>query len=129
MQMSMVAAVLSGFLLALAAPGVVRLARGASGWLLALLPAALTVYFVRYLGPVAAGRAVAVSYPWAPDLGVSLSFYLDGLSLLFALLICGIGALVVGLRRPLPARASSPGPLLCLPAGVYGLHAGAGPGR
>jgi len=95
MQMSMVAAVLSGFLLALAAPGVVRLARGASGWLLALLPAALTAYFVRYLGPVAAGRAVAVSYPWAPDLGVSLSFYLDGLSLLFALLICGIGALVV----------------------------------
>jgi NADH:ubiquinone oxidoreductase subunit 5 (subunit L)/multisubunit Na+/H+ antiporter MnhA subunit len=92
MQMSMVAAVLSGFLLALAAPGVVRLARGASGWLLALLPAALTAYFVRYLGPVAAGRAVAVSYPWAPDLGVSLSFYLDGLSLLFALLICGIGA-------------------------------------
>ena len=33
--------------------------------------------------------------PWIPGLGVSLSFYLDGLSLTFALLICGIGTLIV----------------------------------
>ncbi|MFN3763728.1 MAG: proton-conducting transporter membrane subunit, partial [Anaerolineae bacterium] len=91
----MIAAVFSGFLLALLAPTVVRLARGQAGWLLALLPAGLTLSFARRLGPVAAGRTVAVSVPWVPDLGISLSFYLDGLSLLFALLICGIGTLVV----------------------------------
>ncbi len=33
--------------------------------------------------------------PWVPDLGLSLAFRLDGLSLLFALLITGIGSLVV----------------------------------
>ena len=33
--------------------------------------------------------------PWAPSLGLSLSFNLDGLGLLFATLITGIGALVV----------------------------------
>ena len=90
----MIAAVLFGFALAIAAPGIVRLARGASGWLLAFLPAGLALYFARFLGSIAAGRTVVVSYPWVPDLGISLSFYLDGLSLLFALLICGIGALV-----------------------------------
>ncbi len=31
---------------------------------------------------------------WIPSLGISLSFYLDGLSLLFALIITGIGALI-----------------------------------
>lgn len=92
--MDLIPIVLSGFALASLAPIVVRLARGKAGWLLALLPAGLTLYFARLLGPVAAGRTFAVSYPWVPALGVSLSFYLDGLSLLFSLLICGIGALV-----------------------------------
>ena len=41
------------------------------------------------------GEAIGLCYPWVPSLGVTLSFYLDGLSLLFALLICGIGALVL----------------------------------
>ncbi|MBO9362164.1 MAG: putative monovalent cation/H+ antiporter subunit A [Thermoflexus sp.] len=90
----MIAAVLSGFALAIAAPGIVRLSPGASGWLLALLPAGLTLYFARFLGPIAAGQTIAISYPWVADLGVSLSFRLDGLSLLFALLVCGIGALI-----------------------------------
>ncbi len=93
--MGLLITVFSGFLLAFLAPTVVRLARGRAGWILALLPAGLTVYFARLLGPVAAGGTVAVSVPWVPALEVSLSFYLDGLSLLFALLICSIGALVV----------------------------------
>ncbi len=40
------------------------------------------------------GRRV-VDYAWAPSLGLSLSFNLDGLGLLFALLITAMGALVV----------------------------------
>ncbi|MFC0174345.1 hydrogen gas-evolving membrane-bound hydrogenase subunit E [Vibrio comitans] len=34
------------------------------------------------------------SVPWVPSLGVNLSFYLDGLSFLFVLLICGVGVLI-----------------------------------
>ncbi len=32
--------------------------------------------------------------PWVPELGLSLSFYLDGLSLLFGLVVTGIGAVI-----------------------------------
>ena len=39
------------------------------------------------------GRVVEL--PWAPSLGLSLPFNLDGLGLLFATLITGIGALIV----------------------------------
>ena len=38
--------------------------------------------------------AILESWPWVPQWGIALSFRLDGLSLLFALLITGIGALV-----------------------------------
>jgi multicomponent Na+:H+ antiporter subunit A len=88
-------AILSGFALALVAPWLHRAARGATGWLTAMLPLGLALYFAGFIGRVAAGEAVVVFYPWAPALGVNLSFYLDGLSLLFALLIAGIGALIL----------------------------------
>lgn len=64
------------------------------GWLIALLPLALTIYFIGLIGRVAAGEIITASYAWVPSFGVDLSFYIDGLSLVFALLISGIGALV-----------------------------------
>jgi multicomponent Na+:H+ antiporter subunit A len=93
--MGMTAAVLSGFVLALAAPGLYRLTGRAAGWVLALLPLVLTAYFASFLGPVAAGEAFHAGHDWVPSLGVRLSFTLDGLALLFALLISGVGALVL----------------------------------
>src|SRR6056297_942243 len=44
---------------------------------------------------VADGGSLRVALPWAPDFGVDLSFHIDGLSLTFALLITGIGTLVM----------------------------------
>jgi multicomponent Na+:H+ antiporter subunit A len=35
-----------------------------------------------------------LAWDWVPTLGIALSFLIDGLSLTFALLISGIGALV-----------------------------------
>jgi multicomponent Na+:H+ antiporter subunit A len=90
----MIVAVLSGFGVALVAPWISRLGRGFAGWLLALLPLALTLYFATFIERVAAGERVIMAYPWAPGLNVNLSFALDGLSLLFALLITGIGTLI-----------------------------------
>jgi multicomponent Na+:H+ antiporter subunit A len=90
----MLAAVLSGYGVSLAAPWLQRAGRNATGWLLALLPFGLFVYFASLLGVVIAGNVVTVSYPWIPSLGVNLSFRVDGLSLLFSLLITGIGTLV-----------------------------------
>ncbi len=93
--MSIVLACLSGFALAVASPWLYRLARGATGWLLALFPAGLFLYFSSFLGTCIAGNAVYTAYPWIPTLGIDLAFFIDGLSLLFALIITGIGALVI----------------------------------
>jgi multicomponent Na+:H+ antiporter subunit A len=88
-------AVACGFAASLAAPWVHRFTKGLTGWLLTLLPAGLFAYFASHLDTVAAGAPLTIARPWAPSLGVNLAFALDGLSLLFALLITGIGALVI----------------------------------
>jgi multicomponent Na+:H+ antiporter subunit A len=73
-----------------------RAPRPLTGWLLALLPLGYAVVFVSLAGPVLAGQSLREVYPWATGLGVDLSFTLDGLSLLFTLIISGIGVLIVG---------------------------------
>ncbi len=65
--------------------------------LLALVPAGL---FALFAGLAANAGATgpggyAESVPWVPSLGIHLAFRLDGLSLLFALLVSGIGALII----------------------------------
>ena len=42
-----------------------------------------------------AGESPRASWPWVPDLGLDLALRLDGLALLFALLILAIGLLVI----------------------------------
>lgn len=91
----MLAAPLAPFILAVFAPVLRRLAGDYVGWVLAVLPAGLTIYFATFLGPVAAGETFIFSTEWIPALGIALSFYLDGLSLLFALLISFIGTFIV----------------------------------
>lgn len=95
MSFGLLAAVLSAFVLALVAPGLTRVARGATGRLLALLPAVLVVYFASNGQVIESDGVLRESYPWVPALGVNLSFRLDGLSMLFVLLISGIGALIL----------------------------------
>ena len=63
--------------------------------LLAAGPASLAIVFARMLFGSNAGDRRIVEVPWAPSLNLSLSFNLDGLGLLFATLIAGMGALVV----------------------------------
>jgi multicomponent Na+:H+ antiporter subunit A len=93
--MDMLAVIFAGFAAAVAAPWVHRSAGRAAGWLLALVPAAMSLYFAEHLPAVSAGETISVGYDWAPSLGLRLSLSLDGLSLMFALLICPIGALVL----------------------------------
>jgi multicomponent Na+:H+ antiporter subunit A len=57
--------------------------------------AILFAHFARFLGPSASTHAVEESWPWVAGMGIRLAFRLDGLSLLFALLVTGIGALVL----------------------------------
>lgn len=91
----MLYAILSIFLGAALAPFVVRGTRAASGWILGLLPLGVFAFFARQLPAVAHGETVRQSIQWMPSFQTPLSFYLDGLSLLFALLVTGIGTLIV----------------------------------
>lgn len=89
----MLIAVLSGFGFSLAAPWIARIGR-LRGWIFALLPLLLTLYFLSVTPPITAGEAISVSYPWVPSLDIELSFHLDGLSWLFTLLVSGIGTFI-----------------------------------
>ncbi|MDP4535165.1 putative monovalent cation/H+ antiporter subunit A [Alkalimonas collagenimarina] len=91
----MLIAVLSCFILACFAPWLHRLGGRQSGWLLSVLPAALFVYFASLLPEVSQGGQLQFAYPWFPGLQIQLSFLVDGLSLLFALLITGIGFFIL----------------------------------
>jgi len=91
----MLLAVLSIFLGAALAPFVVRWTGQAAGWILGLLPLGVFAFFVQHLPEVAHGHPIRESMVWLPSFNVPLSFYLDGLSLLFALLVTGIGTLIV----------------------------------
>ena len=91
----MLIAVLSGFVLALIAPWLNRIARGATGWIIAILPLGLVIYFTTLIGPVVNGEVITESFTWVSTLDINLSFYVDGLSLLFAFIISGVGTLIV----------------------------------
>jgi multicomponent Na+:H+ antiporter subunit A len=83
------------FLGAAAAPLLTRVLGANAAWVLALVPAFIFVHFAGFLDVVAAGEAAGGGYTWIESLNVDFSWYLDGLSLTFALLISGIGALIV----------------------------------
>jgi multicomponent Na+:H+ antiporter subunit A len=121
----MVVAVMSGFVASLAAPWLHRLARGITGWIIALLPLSIFLYFASFAGAIGAGATFSFSHAWVPSLGVSLSFYLDGLSLLFVLLISGIGTLILiyagGYLAGHPQLGSFYGYLLMFMASMLGV--------
>lgn len=90
----MLTAVVAGIGLALLAPWIDRRSGRAAGWLCAAVPVGLFAYFAAAAPDVARGNPAITQSSWVPSLGIVLSFHLDGLSLLFALLISGIGALI-----------------------------------
>jgi multicomponent K+:H+ antiporter subunit A len=72
-----------------------RLASERMGWILALFPAAaFTTILLAYAGKPA-GTPLTFSTAWIPSMGINFSLYLDGLAALFALIITGIGTLIV----------------------------------
>ena len=68
----------------------------AGAWRLvpALAAALASIWFAGFIAPVARGEIPELVLQWVPALGIEFAFRLDGLALAFALLICGIGALV-----------------------------------
>lgn len=77
----------------LAAPGLHRVLKGATGPVLACFPLAGFVWLAA--GAAGSPGPSTFSIPWAPGLGISLGFFVDGLSTLFLLIITAVGTFVV----------------------------------
>ncbi|MCX7607687.1 MAG: putative monovalent cation/H+ antiporter subunit A [Anaerolineales bacterium] len=83
------------FLFAALAPWLHRRAERSAAPILALLPLATFAQLLAALPAVRSGETAQVRFDWAPALGLSLTFTLDGLGLVMGLLIAGVGTLVV----------------------------------
>lgn len=83
------------FLLAAAAPFINILARRFSGWVLSLLPFGAFAFFLTKMPAVSDGELIFESVPWISYFNISFSLQLDGLGLLFALLVTGIGGFIL----------------------------------
>jgi hypothetical protein len=62
---------------------------------LALVPAAAFAWFLAQLAAVTGGREVRETTPWIPTLDLDIALRLDPLALAFALVVTGVGALVL----------------------------------
>ncbi|MFE8702387.1 Na+/H+ antiporter subunit A [Cytobacillus sp. FJAT-54145] len=66
-----------------------------TGWFILPLPILLFSYFISFISITTSQRTITETINWIPSLGINFTARIDGLGLLFALLITGIGALVV----------------------------------
>ena len=76
-------------------PLFVRALGNNAAWVLALFLFVPFLIFLGHLDIVSTGAAMSGGFAWSPTLGVDFAWRLDGLSLTFALLISGIGTLIV----------------------------------
>lgn len=83
----------------LAGPGR-RLSPVGQGWLQAIVFAVCFSVLLTRLDGVADGGAEQLSVTWVPALGLSASLYIDGLALLFGLVVTGIAAIADAIHLP-----------------------------
>lgn len=89
-------AVLAPFLFAVLVPFLFKYIRKIhTGWFVLVVPLILFIYFLSFISVTSDGRDEMQRMEWVPSLGINFDLYVDGLSLLFALLITGIGTLVI----------------------------------
>ncbi|MEQ5801028.1 putative monovalent cation/H+ antiporter subunit A [Halomonas sp. H10-9-1] len=88
-------AVLGGFVLAAMAPLLHRWFAARTASVMALLPAAIAAWLIGQWPTIAAGDTLWLEWAWVPGLDITLSFLIDGLAWLFAMLISVIGVLVL----------------------------------
>ncbi|MCW8849086.1 MAG: proton-conducting transporter membrane subunit, partial [Melioribacteraceae bacterium] len=90
----MLIAAISGFLFALIVPILTKLPKKFIGFATSALPLGIFIFFVTKYNLITDGEVLRESYKWIPSLGIDLSFFLDGLSLTFALIISLVGFVV-----------------------------------
>ena len=86
-----------------------RTGRSTTAWLTALMPALALALLLQLSTEVFSGSVPVYSATWVPLLGLQLSLHLDGLALLFCLLILGIGLLIILYARYYLSEADNMG--------------------
>src|SRR5687768_3938703 len=69
--------------------------RRLTAWIAAAVTAASLAILLGQAGAVFEGRTLLTSAEWVPAIGLNANYRLDGLALLFALLITSIGLLII----------------------------------
>ncbi|RLQ96501.1 Na+/H+ antiporter subunit A [Falsibacillus albus] len=89
-------AIIAPFLMAIFIPFLYKgFRRIHTGWFVLIVPILLFSYFLHFIPIVKGNETVTKTIRWIPSLNIELTAFVDGLGLLFALLITGIGSLVV----------------------------------
>ena len=65
------------------------------GWFVLSVPIILFLLLARHIPQIAAGKTFSYTYEWIPSFDINFTTYLDGLSMIFGLLITGVGSLVI----------------------------------
>lgn len=66
-----------------------------TGWFVLLIPLAVFLYLLSYTTDIYAGQTIHLILPWIPSYDINLTANIDGLSLIFSLIITGMGFLVI----------------------------------
>jgi multicomponent K+:H+ antiporter subunit A len=69
--------------------------RRAAAWIAGGITLSALALLLAMAPAVFGGQTLLVQWPWIPDIGLNLGFRLDGLALMFALLITAVGLLIV----------------------------------
>ena len=97
----------------------------AAAWVAAAVTLAAFALLASQAPAVFAGRTLLLHHDWVPDIGLNIGLRLDGLALMFGLLITGIGALVVLYAAYYLGRDDPPGKffaqLMLFMAGMLGV--------
>lgn len=93
--MTILYSVLFILLAAFFGPAAAKTFKQYSGWVLSLVPLSVFIYFASFIPLISSGEVVRESWTWVSFLGINMSFYLDGLSLMFALIVTGIGTFIM----------------------------------
>ncbi len=91
-----------------------RRAPRSTGAAAAVISATCFAVFAWQASGVARGASLVSSFMWVPSFGVEAAFRIDGLSLVFVLLITGIGAIILAYTPSYCSHAPSTGRLLSL---------------
>lgn len=89
--------ILLPFIFAIFVPVLDRLSRRNvhTGTFVLVVPLILFIYLLQYIPGVVKGNDTIYSFSWIPDLDFDFTVVIDGFSLLFGLLITGMGVLVI----------------------------------